>query len=59
MFLMGPIKQLKRMCDKTRFFATAVMLVSAEQSSGVQLALPVFCPSPMLYVGPLIRPLAF
>ncbi|XP_062412111.1 SFT2 domain containing 2a [Sardina pilchardus] len=26
MFLMGPMKQLKRMCDKTRFFATAVMI---------------------------------
>ncbi|XP_028857151.1 SFT2 domain containing 2a isoform X2 [Denticeps clupeoides] len=26
MFLMGPVKQLKRMCDKTRAFATAVML---------------------------------
>ncbi|KAG5276459.1 hypothetical protein AALO_G00132300 [Alosa alosa] len=26
MFLMGPLKQLKRMCDKTRFFATAVMI---------------------------------
>ncbi|KAF4112303.1 SFT2 domain containing 2a [Onychostoma macrolepis] len=26
MFLMGPVKQLKRMCDKTRAFATVVML---------------------------------
>ncbi|XP_051561924.1 SFT2 domain containing 2a isoform X2 [Myxocyprinus asiaticus] len=26
MFLMGPIKQLKRMCDKTRAFATVVMI---------------------------------
>ncbi|XP_016371416.1 vesicle transport protein SFT2B-like [Sinocyclocheilus rhinocerous] len=26
MFLMGPLKQLKRMCDKTRAFATVVML---------------------------------
>ncbi|XP_012683696.1 SFT2 domain containing 2a [Clupea harengus] len=26
MFLMGPLRQLKRMCDKTRAFATAVML---------------------------------
>ncbi len=28
MFLMGPLKQLKRMCDKTRAFATIVMIVS-------------------------------
>lgn len=28
MFLMGPVKQLKRMCDKTRAFATTVMIVS-------------------------------
>uniref|UniRef100_A0A671SQ15 Vesicle transport protein n=1 Tax=Sinocyclocheilus anshuiensis TaxID=1608454 RepID=A0A671SQ15_9TELE len=27
MFLMGPLKQLKRMCDKTRAFATVVMLM--------------------------------
>ncbi|XP_051986917.1 SFT2 domain containing 2a [Xyrauchen texanus] len=27
MFLMGPIKQLKRMCDKTRAFATVVMII--------------------------------
>uniref|UniRef100_A0A673KGL6 Vesicle transport protein n=1 Tax=Sinocyclocheilus rhinocerous TaxID=307959 RepID=A0A673KGL6_9TELE len=27
MFLMGPVKQLKRMCDKTRAFATIVMIV--------------------------------
>uniref|UniRef100_A0A8C2I524 Vesicle transport protein n=1 Tax=Cyprinus carpio TaxID=7962 RepID=A0A8C2I524_CYPCA len=26
MFLMGPLKQLKRMCDKTRAFATIVMI---------------------------------
>ncbi|NP_001013306.1 SFT2 domain containing 2a [Danio rerio] len=26
MFLMGPVKQLKRMCDKTRAFATVVMI---------------------------------
>ncbi|XP_028977588.2 SFT2 domain containing 2a [Esox lucius] len=26
MFLMGPIKQLKRMCDKTRALATTIML---------------------------------
>ncbi|KAK1796671.1 hypothetical protein P4O66_009694 [Electrophorus voltai] len=26
MFLMGPMKQLKRMCDKTRAFATTVMI---------------------------------
>ncbi|XP_051997180.1 vesicle transport protein SFT2B-like [Xyrauchen texanus] len=26
MFLMGPMKQLKRMCDKTRAFATIVMI---------------------------------
>ncbi|KAL6107612.1 uncharacterized protein ACO6RY_18345 [Pungitius sinensis] len=26
MFLMGPMKQLKRMCDKTRALATALML---------------------------------
>ncbi|XP_055069112.1 SFT2 domain containing 2a [Misgurnus anguillicaudatus] len=26
MFLMGPIKQLKRMCDKTRALATTVMI---------------------------------
>ncbi|KAB5584554.1 hypothetical protein PHYPO_G00108910 [Pangasianodon hypophthalmus] len=26
MFLMGPLKQLKRMCDKTRALATAVMI---------------------------------
>ncbi|XP_042581098.1 vesicle transport protein SFT2A-like [Cyprinus carpio] len=26
MFLMGPVKQQKRMCDKTRAFATVVML---------------------------------
>lgn len=26
MFLMGPLKQLKRMCDKTRAFATVVMI---------------------------------
>ncbi|KAI4877434.1 hypothetical protein NFI96_032677, partial [Prochilodus magdalenae] len=26
MFLMGPMKQLKRMCDKTRAFATVVMI---------------------------------
>ncbi|CAL9696056.1 unnamed protein product [Knipowitschia caucasica] len=26
MFLMGPMKQLKRMCDKTRALATAIML---------------------------------
>ncbi|KAI5622662.1 hypothetical protein C0J50_17779, partial [Silurus asotus] len=28
MFLMGPMKQLKRMFDKTRIVATVVMLVS-------------------------------
>uniref|UniRef100_A0A3Q0QTB9 Vesicle transport protein n=1 Tax=Amphilophus citrinellus TaxID=61819 RepID=A0A3Q0QTB9_AMPCI len=28
MFLMGPMKQLKRMCDKTRALATTIMLVS-------------------------------
>lgn len=28
MFLMGPVKQLKRMCDKTRALATAIMIVS-------------------------------
>uniref|UniRef100_A0A8C6P5G0 Vesicle transport protein n=1 Tax=Nothobranchius furzeri TaxID=105023 RepID=A0A8C6P5G0_NOTFU len=27
MFLMGPVKQLKRMCDKTRALATTIMLV--------------------------------
>uniref|UniRef100_A0A3B5LT93 Vesicle transport protein n=1 Tax=Xiphophorus couchianus TaxID=32473 RepID=A0A3B5LT93_9TELE len=27
MFLMGPMKQLKRMCDKTRALATTIMLV--------------------------------
>ncbi|XP_060774777.1 SFT2 domain containing 2b [Neoarius graeffei] len=27
MFLMGPWKQLKRMCDKTRALATAVMII--------------------------------
>ncbi|KAL4656873.1 vesicle transport protein SFT2B-like isoform X2 [Arapaima gigas] len=27
MFLMGPLKQLKRMCEKTRAFATIIMLV--------------------------------
>ncbi|XP_018605383.2 SFT2 domain containing 2a isoform X2 [Scleropages formosus] len=27
MFIMGPLKQLKRMCDKTRVFATILMLV--------------------------------
>uniref|UniRef100_A0A3P8TMU1 Vesicle transport protein n=1 Tax=Amphiprion percula TaxID=161767 RepID=A0A3P8TMU1_AMPPE len=26
MFLMGPVKQLKRMCDKTRALATTIML---------------------------------
>ncbi|XP_034736742.1 SFT2 domain containing 2a [Etheostoma cragini] len=26
MFLMGPMKQLKRMCDKTRALATAIMI---------------------------------
>ncbi|XP_015247554.1 vesicle transport protein SFT2B-like [Cyprinodon tularosa] len=26
MFLMGPLKQLKRMCDKTRALATAIMI---------------------------------
>ncbi|XP_061743946.1 vesicle transport protein SFT2B-like isoform X3 [Nerophis ophidion] len=26
MFLMGPVKQLKRMCDKTRALATAIMI---------------------------------
>lgn len=30
MFLMGPLKQLKRMCDKTRALATAIMIVSAQ-----------------------------
>lgn len=28
LFLMGPMKQLKRMCDKTRALATTIMLVS-------------------------------
>lgn len=28
MFLMGPVKQLKRMCDKTRALATTIMIVS-------------------------------
>uniref|UniRef100_A0A3Q3M0W7 Vesicle transport protein n=1 Tax=Mastacembelus armatus TaxID=205130 RepID=A0A3Q3M0W7_9TELE len=28
MFLMGPMKQLKRMCDKTRALATTIMIVS-------------------------------
>uniref|UniRef100_A0A8D3BBT8 Vesicle transport protein n=1 Tax=Scophthalmus maximus TaxID=52904 RepID=A0A8D3BBT8_SCOMX len=28
MFLMGPLKQLKRMCDKTRALATAIMIVT-------------------------------
>uniref|UniRef100_A0A3Q2Y053 Vesicle transport protein n=1 Tax=Hippocampus comes TaxID=109280 RepID=A0A3Q2Y053_HIPCM len=27
MFLMGPVKQLKRMCDKTRALATTIMIV--------------------------------
>lgn len=27
MFLMGPLKQVKRMCDKTRALATAIMIV--------------------------------
>lgn len=31
MFLMGPMKQLKRMCDKTRALATTIMLVSAKK----------------------------
>uniref|UniRef100_A0A3P9D1C0 Vesicle transport protein n=1 Tax=Maylandia zebra TaxID=106582 RepID=A0A3P9D1C0_9CICH len=31
MFLMGPMKQLKRMCDKTRALATTLMLVSAKK----------------------------
>ncbi|KAG7326917.1 hypothetical protein KOW79_010318 [Hemibagrus wyckioides] len=26
-FLMGPLKQLKRMCDKTRALATAIMII--------------------------------
>lgn len=30
MFLMGPLKQLKRMCDKTRALATTIMIVSAQ-----------------------------
>uniref|UniRef100_A0A3B3UH64 Vesicle transport protein n=1 Tax=Poecilia latipinna TaxID=48699 RepID=A0A3B3UH64_9TELE len=29
MFLMGPMKQLKRMCDKTRALATTIMIVRA------------------------------
>uniref|UniRef100_A0A3Q1ETZ9 Vesicle transport protein n=1 Tax=Acanthochromis polyacanthus TaxID=80966 RepID=A0A3Q1ETZ9_9TELE len=33
MFLMGPVKQLKRMCDKTRALATTIMLVSAQKSN--------------------------
>jgi len=27
MFLMGPLKQLKRMCDKSRALATGIMIV--------------------------------
>lgn len=30
MFLMGPLKQLKRMCDKTRALATTIMIVSTK-----------------------------
>lgn len=33
MFLMGPVKQLKRMCDKTRALATIIMIVSAQTNS--------------------------
>lgn len=33
MFLMGPMKQLKRMCDKTRALATTLMLVSAKNKN--------------------------
>lgn len=31
MFLMGPVKQLKRMCDKTRALATTIMIVSTQK----------------------------
>ncbi|TSK62668.1 Vesicle transport protein SFT2B [Bagarius yarrelli] len=39
MFLMGPLKQVKRMCDKTRALATAIMIWRVEL--GTSLAPPL------------------